>query len=93
MDEQYNLLSELGTLEMRDIIELNKEAEKYNLDCLSFLDFVGENIFNHLQISQIKKEIAFLKTATHLESTLDVLEKAVAQVPIDPRYYLRFSGE
>ncbi|GMU19547.1 MAG: hypothetical protein AMXMBFR12_07390 [Candidatus Babeliales bacterium] len=78
---------------MRDIIELNKEAEKYNLDCLAFLDFVGENIFNHLQIPQIKKKIAILKTTTNLKTTLDVLEKAVTQVPIDPKYYLRFSGE
>lgn len=93
MDKSYNLLTELGMLDMRDIIELNKEAEKYNLDVLTFLDFVGENIFNHLQIPQIKTEIAFLKTTTHLKKILDVLEKAVAQVPIDPKYYLRFSGE
>lgn len=93
MDKNYNLLSELGTLEMREIIELNAEAEKYNLDCLTFLDFVGENIFNHLQIPQIKKEIAFLKSTFHLKKTLEVLEKAVNQVPVNPKYYLRFSGE
>ena len=45
IDKHYNLLTELGILNMRDIIELNKEAEKYNLDILTFLDFVGENIF------------------------------------------------
>lgn len=93
MDRNYNLLTELGILDMRDIIELNKEAEKYNLDILTFLDFVGENIFNHLQIPQIKKEIQSLKSAHHLRCTLDILEKATSQVPIDPKYYLRFSGE
>lgn len=92
-DNQYNFLTHLGSLDIEDITKLNKEAEKHNLDCLTFLDYVGENIFNHIQIIQISREIEILKKNTsHLKKTLDVLEKAINQMPINPNYYLRFSG-
>lgn len=64
------------------------------LPSVTFYSHLGQpHIFNHLQIPQIKKEIQSLKSAHHLRCTLDILEKSTSQVPIDPKYYLRFSGE
>ena len=93
MDNQYNLFTQLGSLDMFDIFELNKEAIKHNLDCLSFLSVARNTIYNHLQVAEIKKEINILKEVEHLKHILFILENAVNEMPNNHKYYLRFIGE
>lgn len=93
MDNQYNLVTQLGSLDTFDIFELNKEAINHNLNCLSFLSVARNTIYNHLQVTEIKSEINILKKIEHLKHILFILENAVDEMPINPKYYLRFIGE
>lgn len=93
MDSNFKLITQLGSLDINSVFELNEQAKKHNLDCLSYLNVARNTIYNHLQIVEIKKEIDILKFIEHLKHVLLILENAANEIPDDKKYYLRFIGE
>ncbi len=93
MDSNFNLITQLGSIDINRVFEVNKQAKKHKLDYLSYLNVARNTIYNHLQIVEIKKEINILKFIEHLKHVLLILENAANEIPDDKKYYLRFIGE
>ncbi len=77
-----------------DHVELSKivqVAENNDFDCLSFISFESDTIFNPEQMAQIKKEIKILKK--HQEINSDLLNKIHEAIKFgfsDDCLYLKF---
>ena len=92
MNNHNKPLQLLGSLEIEEVIAISDIASQENLKCLSFLDYIGETVFNKLQIEQIKAELQNLKRFDTISKSLIIIENSVNKIPKDTKYYLMFSG-
>ena len=83
----------LGCLNVEDVILLGKIAAANNLHNLPYIDFIGETIFNHRQIDEMKSEINHLNRYNEISKSLDIIQQIIEQIPNNSQCYIKFSGE
>lgn len=74
-----------------DLEFLVKEAERLNFDCLSFISFDCDTIFNQIQMRDILKELDILRKNTNADQKLiDKIKEAIDYGLLEDYHYLKF---
>lgn len=94
INEDSEVLQTIGQIIDNDLINATKEAQRNNLKCLSFVDFVGNTIFNAKQCREILQEIKILKAKSNIpEWILNMITIGAQEALSDVHLYLKFDGE
>ncbi len=86
-EKKYNLIN------VNDLKQVVSVSTKLDLDCLSFVSFEEDTIFNQVQMRDILKEIDILSSLEVSVPLLDLIKEAVYFGLQDDYRYLKFENQ
>jgi len=92
-NKHENELREIGLIDSEDLHEVRKEATGHNLQCLPYLDYVGNTILNQKQLGLLKNDLEYLRCSSKYPKAIDILISAVNMALQYSDLYLLFRGE
>jgi len=89
-----DIVTEIGAIDENIFQSITLLAQHLNLDCLSYIDYIGDSIINQKQLHALKNELLMLKTKNELfRKELNIWLNAVEEVLKRPTCYLLVNGE
>ena len=91
IDEFNEYEKKYGLIKPEDLKQLIAESERLDFDCLAFVSFETDTIFNQLQMRNMLKELDILCDKTDVnKALLDNIKKAIQFGLTEDYMYIKF---
>jgi hypothetical protein len=88
-----HVIAQVGAQDEDQFRAIVKSAEELNLNCMPFIDYVGDTILNQKQLRMLKNELIKLQALVCNSDDLEIWLVAVNKALENSSYYLLINGE